>query len=80
MVAKTQAEQRVLDAVREWMAEREPVGNAEKELFVAAARCWPEDIKGKEACDCGEVETCDECLSSAQIETGIRRLEDELGL
>lgn len=70
--------QKVLDAAREWMTERQPHDRAEKELFVAAARAWPEDLACKEDCDCGEQDECDECPSRAQTESALARLEQEL--
>lgn len=78
MVEKTEAEQKVLNAAREWIADRQPKSREEKVLFVAVARCWPEDMPGKEGCTCGEQDDCDECESSAEIEAAIQRFERDL--
>jgi hypothetical protein len=76
----TEAEQRVLNAAREWMVDRKPIGPAEKELFVALCRTYPEDIHTRETCECEERETCDECLSADAAESAIEQMESELGL
>jgi hypothetical protein len=78
MVEKTQAEQRVLEAAREWLTELSPETKEEKALFIAVARCWPEEMAGKEACGCGEQEACGECASASEIEAHLQRLEREL--
>lgn len=74
----TDAEQKVLDAAREWLEERTPHDVGEKRLFVALARAFPADVAGKEACKCGEADSCDECLTGAQVEALLVKMESEL--
>ncbi len=71
------AEQRVLDAARDWFTERAPGDAAEKALAVAVARAWPEDLACREDCTCGESESCDECPTRAETEAQIKRWEQE---
>jgi hypothetical protein len=72
----TELQQRIMDAVREWMVERAPRDVAEKALSAAAARMWPDDIQTKETCRCGDPE-CDECPTAVQVEAQIARWESE---
>lgn len=71
----TEAEQKVLDAAREWLVERAPRDAAEKALAAAVARAWPEDLAYRENCTCGEADQCDECPSRAQAEAQIAQWE-----
>lgn len=74
----TNAEKNVLDAARKWAEERSPKTRDEKALMVAVARAWPDDWQTKEACDCGEQDECDECLTRDQVEAMIAHTEREL--
>lgn len=71
----TEAEQKVLDAAREWLVERAPKGQAEKALAAAVARAWPDDLDCREDCTCGEADECDECPTRAQVEAQIAQWE-----
>lgn len=73
----TDAEQKVLDAAREWMTERFPGDAAEKSLAAAVARAWPEDLPCREDCACGAPDECDECPTRAEVETLIAKWERE---
>jgi hypothetical protein len=69
----TPAERKVIEAAREWLTERIPKDQAEKALFAAVFRAFPEDMHTRETCGCGE--ECDECPSAAQAEAMIAACE-----
>lgn len=77
MAEITEAERKVLDAAREWMTERVPKDREAKALAAAVARAYPEDMPAWEDCTCGESETCDECLTRAEVEALVLRWERE---
>lgn len=67
---------KVLLAAREWLTERQPRDQAEKALFAAVLRAYPEDADTRESCDCGD-EGCDECPTAAQVEAMLVQCERE---
>jgi hypothetical protein len=69
MAEITESERKVLDAAKEWLTERQPRDLAEKALFAAVLRAFPEEAHTRETCDCGE--ECDECPTAAQVEAMI---------
>lgn len=69
MVKLTNGERKVLEAAKEWLTERRPIDLAEKTLFAAVLRAYPEEAQTRETCDCGE--ECDECPTAAQVEAMI---------
>lgn len=75
----TNLERKVLEAARHWLCDRTPEDADEKALAVAVLKAFPEDAAGKEACDCGEQDSCDECATGAEIQAMIRRWEAETG-
>lgn len=72
----TELEQKVIAAAREWLTERQPHDVAEKALFAAVLRAYPQDAATRETCDCGDDE-CDECPTAAQVEAMIQKCEAE---
>lgn len=66
----------IAGCAREWLTEREPKDKAEKALFAAILRAYPEDANTKETCDCGD-DDCDECPTIAQVESMVRQCEIE---
>lgn len=73
----TNLEQKVLDAAREWLTERAPQDQAEKALFSAVLRAYPQDAATKETCGCGDEAECDECPTAAQVEAMVAACERE---
>ena len=73
----TEQEQKVLNAAREWLTERQPRDKAEKALFAAVLRAYPQDADTKETCTCGDQKECDECPTAAQVEAMISACERE---
>lgn len=71
----TEQQRRVLDAAREWVTERSPRDKAEKALFAAVFRAYPDDMHTRESCDCGV--DCDECPTAERAEEMIRQCEQE---
>lgn len=74
----TPEQQKVLDTAREWACERNPKDPSSKALYLAVARCFPDDYLGKEHCTCGEQDDCDECATTAEIQASLAALEREL--
>lgn len=70
-----EAEQKLLDVAREWLTERVPQDQAEKALFAAVLRAYPQDANTREACDCDCKDECEECPTAAQVECMIRACE-----
>lgn len=66
-------ERNVLGAAREWLTERQPTDAAEKRLFAAVLRAYPEDANTRETCECGESGECEECPSAAQVKAMVRQ-------
>jgi hypothetical protein len=65
---------RVLAAAKDWLLDRSPRDAAERELFAAVCRAFPEEVHTRERCPCGDRD-CDECLSGVQAEAMIACLE-----
>jgi hypothetical protein len=65
--------EKLVAAAREWVTERNPKDAAEKALFAAVFRAFPEDAHTRESCDCGG--DCDECPPAAQVEQWLQECE-----
>lgn len=70
----------IVDAARDWIADRQPKDKDSKVLFLAVCRAFPEDLAYKENCTCGDPEDCDECFTRDQTEAALQKLEQELAL
>lgn len=55
----TELERKVVDAARDWLAERVPRNSEEKALFAALYRAYPEDFAIREECGCEDHTECD---------------------
>lgn len=76
-LALADLERKVLAAAREWLTERAPKDQAEKALFAAVLRAYPQDAATKETCGCGDEADCDECPTAAQVESMVLACERE---
>ena len=68
---------RIVEAAREWLEDRVPHSQTEKQLMVTLYDAYPEDFTVKEGCACEEKGECEECLCATELRAAIDRMRDE---
>lgn len=64
----------ILDAIEDVFAEREGVHTAAEARLALLANEQRHFLGGKDVCDCGERDTCDECMTEAEAVERCKRL------